>query len=209
MVRELKRFLTSNGYPLIVCWSEDATRITGGVEYKASLDQLTGLVAPLDDATGMPVSSLFDCSTPRQVLNHLRTFPVGRNVQLTMVQPLVVGASPFCVHYYCTDNRFTTQAVTKKWRFCQELFEEEGIQIACRATDGDTRFIRAMIDRMALPSSNHNPFGNWFVGLASADAICVQDPTHLANKHRTRLMNTSKQLILGTLCVISLQKLVL
>lgn len=197
MVAELKKYLITNGYPLLVCWSEDATRITGGIEYKVSSDQLTGLVAPLNASNGMPVTSAFGCSTPRQVLNHLQNFPVGRNVQLTMIQPLMVGASPFCVNYYCTDNRFKSEDVTKKWNFTQEIFEEVGIKIVCRATDGDSRFIRSMIDRMTLPNISDNPFGDWFVALPTEDAICVQDPTHLANKFRTRLMNTSKQLMLG------------
>lgn len=196
MVKDLKAYLLANGYPLVVCWSEDATRITGGIEYKPSTDQITGLVAPLDETTGLPNCNM-ECSSPQAVLDLLRKHSIGRNVQLAMVQPMLQGASPFCVNYYCTDNRFSTEDVTKKWEHADFVFRQEGIEIACKSTDGDSRFIRSMINKMQLPTVTPNRFGEWFVAIDCLDAIFVQDPTHLANKFRTRLMNPAKDLVIG------------
>lgn len=198
MVKDLKAYLLANGYPLVVCWSEDATRITGGIEYKPSTDQITGLVAPLDETTGLPNCNM-ECSSPQAVLDLLRKHSIGRNVQLAMVQPMLQGASPFCVNYYCTDNRFSTEDVTKKWEHADFVFRQEGIEIACKSTDGDSRFIRSMINKMQLPTVTPNRFGEWFVAIDCLDAIFVQDPTHLANKFRTRLMNPAKDLVIGNI----------
>lgn len=198
MVKQLKEYLCDNGYPLNVCWSEDATRITGGVEYKSLTDQLSGLVAPLDETNGLPITGLFDCVSPQKVIENIKKYPVGRNVQLAMVQPLAISAAPFCVLYYCTDNRFDKASVQSKWDHVTKEFVKHGISIACKATDGDSRFIGAMIEEMGLnnPGINQlNEFGNWFISLRGK--VCVQDPTHLANKFRTRLMKRSKILILG------------
>lgn len=195
MASQLKSYLVANGYPLSICWSEDATRISGGVEYRSDTDQLSGLVATLDSNTGLPIQGLFDCSTPQQIIEHIRNYPIGRNVELGMAQPMASSAAPFCCLYYCTDNRFDTESVTKKWMHIKQELKKEGIQMMCKATDGDTRFIRAMIDEMELTKSNDHAFGDWFA--SNDSAICVQDPTHLANKLKTRLMKASKQLILG------------
>lgn len=196
MIKKLKSYLLLHKYPLVVSWSEDATRITGGVEYKPQTDELTGLVVPLNKSTGLPSGSM-KCPSPQAVLDHLKRCPVARNVQLTLVQPLVVGAAPFCVNYYCTDNKFTAEDVKLKWEYANQLFEQEGIQIASKATDGDSRFIRAMLDNMQLPTNNKNSFGDWFASADNLNAVYIQDPTHIANKFRTRLINPAKNLIIG------------
>lgn len=198
MIQELKTYLERNGYPLSICWSEDATRITGGIEYRSESDQLSGLVATLDSSTGLPIRGLFECSTPQKVISHLRKYPVAKNVQLAMAQPISTGSSPFCCLYYCTDNKFDTQSVTTKWRHVQRELQKEGIKLVGKATDGDSRFIRAMVDEMGFAAENRkqsSSFGKWLIG--NEETVCIQDPTHLANKMRTRLMNPSKQLTLG------------
>lgn len=196
MVSELKAYLLNNGYPLAVCYSEDATRISGGVEYKYSGDQLTGLVAPLNE-NGMPTRDLFGCTSPSKVISDIQNHPIGRNVELAMARPILHNAAPFCILYYCTDNKFSSADVSKKWDYIQAEMNRQGIKIVCKATDGDTRFIRTMLKQMDLPSEQKNPFGEWFVSNTNMDQICIQDPTHLANKFRTRLMKADQQLILG------------
>lgn len=198
MTNELKWYLQRNGYPMDVCWSEDATRISGGVEYKSSSDQLTGLVAPLDEH-GMPYTKAFQCSSPCMVITHLKNNAIGRNVQLCMAQPLAENAAPFCVQYFCTDNKFSSNDVCRKWAFIKDEFYKAGIRIVCKATDGDTRFIGAMLKKMQLPLEKENVFGNWFIAALDFEEICVQDPTHLANKFRIRLMKQDKQMVLGRL----------
>lgn len=204
MVVELKKYLQKNGYPFAVCWSEDATRITGGVEYKSIDDQLTGLVAPLDH-NGMPKTNTFKCSSPMKIVNDLKSYPIGRNVQLCMVQPLAKHAAPFCVNFFCTDNKFTTQDVLNRWEFVEREFAKEGITIVAKSTDGDSRFIGGMMEQMKFtretdaPAEADNVFGDWYIADNSSSKICVQDPTHLVNKFRTRLMKIDKPLLIGKL----------
>ncbi|XP_062714505.1 uncharacterized protein LOC134291151 isoform X2 [Aedes albopictus] len=189
---------------MAVCWSEDATRISGGVEYNSILDQLTGLVAPMDD-NGMPKMDLFNCSSPLKIVNDLKQYPIARYVQLCMVQPLARHASPFCVNFYCTNNKFTTQDVLKRWQFVEQEFTKEGIQIVAKSTDGDSRFIGGMMEQMKLPpetdseSRPDNAYGDWYIATVKDSKICVQDTTHLVNKFRTRLMKTDQQLQIGTM----------
>ncbi|XP_058828569.1 uncharacterized protein LOC131688380 [Topomyia yanbarensis] len=196
MIKELKEYMERNRYPLAICWSEDATRITGGIEYNLNEDKLSGLVAPIG-TNGMPIMNLFKCSSPRKVLANIQDKPIGRNVQLCMAQPICMDAAPFCILYYCTNNKFSTTDVLNKWNFVQAEMDKEDIKVVCMATDGDSRFIGAMLKKMKLPNHNDNPFGAWFVSNTNNDSLCVQDPTHLANKFRTRLVNQTKQLILG------------
>lgn len=195
MAAELRTYLDGHNYPLKICWSEDATRITGGVEYRSGSDELSGLVATLDGTSGLPIQGLFSCATPQKVIQHIQNHPLARNVQLAMAQPLTSGAAPFCVLYYCTDNRFDANSVTKKWSHVKQELQNAGIELVCKATDGDSRFIRAMVNEMNLSGQNDHEFGTWFI--ANVTSVCVQDPTHLANKLRNRMMNTSKQLVLG------------
>lgn len=202
MVSELRSYLDANNYPLKICWSEDATRITGGVEYRSDTDELSGLVATLDKTSGLPEQGLFRCSNPQKVIEHIHNYPIARNVQLAMAQPLISGSAPFCLLYYCTENRFDTQSVTTKWSHVKRQLEAGGIEVVSKATDGDTRFVRAMIEEMGLTKTNEQEFGSWFT--SNVNSICIQDPTHLANKLRTRMMNPRKQLVLGK----SLPKLV-
>lgn len=203
MVSELKQYLQRNGYPMDICWSEDATRISGGVEYKFNSDELTGLVAPLNKY-GMPQTNAFKCSSPSMVINHLKKNPIGRNVQLCMALPLASNAAPFCVQYFCTDNKFSSSDVNRKWSFIKEEFHKAGIRIVCKATDGDSRFIGTMLKKMQLPLEKDNIFGNWFTAGLDLEEICVQDPTHLANKFRIRLMKQDKQMILGNVACIAI-----
>lgn len=72
MVKQLKDYLESNGYPFNICWSEDATRITGGFEYRSTSDQLDGLVAPLNNISGLPITGLFDCVSPKRIIENLK-----------------------------------------------------------------------------------------------------------------------------------------
>lgn len=119
-----------------------------------------------------------------------------------MAQPISMNAAAFCVLFYCTDNRFDTGSVQRKWHHITDEFEKYGISIVCKATDGDSRFIGAMVEEMGLnkPGANQpNELGNWFI--SNQGTVFVQDPTHLAYKLRTRLMKTSKPLILGKLLI--------
>lgn len=196
MLNELKKFLIRNKYPFDICWSEDATRITGGVEYKSSTDSLSGLVAPMD-INGMPLQKIFHCSSPAKVIEDMRKHPVGRNVHVCMAQPMMKNSAPFCTLFFCTDNKFSSQDVMNRWNWIKTELDKEGIRIVCKASDGDTRFISAMMKSMELPCNDVNPYGDWFKSNTKKTDICIQDPTHLANKFRTRLMKRGNQLILG------------
>lgn len=205
-IADFLNFLRNNNLPKVFVLSEDATRISGGFGYDASRDQVFGLVPPMDQH-GMPMKMFFPASTPNKVLEYIRDYPVGRNLYVTMAQPLKSGAASFCLMYTCSDNKFRTDDVLRRWAHIDEQCAENDLDLVCRAADGDPRIVPAMLIEMGMPCSDENPFGSWYVAKFAVRKICMQDPTHDLNKLRMRLMKVEKRLILGKSTKISVNTL--
>ncbi|XP_058454508.1 uncharacterized protein LOC131432318 isoform X1 [Malaya genurostris] len=195
-VEELKAYIIRNNLPMIVIMSEDATKINGALEYDSTRNKVCGLVAPLDN-NGMPQCDLFEITNPRKLIADVHQYPIGRNVVVTMTQPLKQKTAPFCLQYFCTDNKFTSSQVRTRWNSIKTKLLNAGIGVIATSTDGDPRYVTAMMEDMRMPTITDNPYGEYFIASCSAENICVQDPTHTINKFRTRLMRRDKQLIIG------------
>ncbi|XP_058820198.1 uncharacterized protein LOC131682604 isoform X1 [Topomyia yanbarensis] len=195
-VEELKAYLKRNNLPMVIVLSEDATKINGALEYDSTKNKVCGLVAPLD-CSGIPQCGLFEVKTPKKLISDVQKYPTGRNVVVTMAQPLTLTAAPFCLQYFCTDNKFTSAQVRTRWSVIKNKLIDVGIRIIAKSTDGDPRYITGMKEDMCIPTITDNPYGESFVASCNTDDICVQDPTHTINKFRTRLMRRDKQLIIG------------
>lgn len=193
---EFSRYLELNDLPRVFVLSEDATRISGGVSYNSIKDEIYGLVPPVD-TNGMPIRNFFVASSPAQVKEFLQRYPVGRNLYVTMAQPLKSGSEAFCLMFTCSDNRFTTKDVLRRWKHTEEECKKLGILMICRASDGDPRLVQAMMNRMRIPIKDENRIGEWFFADCSTDNICIQDTTHLVNKFRVRLMKQDRHIIIG------------
>lgn len=195
-LQDFLKFLETNNLPKVFVLSEDATRITGGIGYDTRRDQVYGLVSPIGP-DGMPMKSFFPASSPMKVIEYIQKYPIGRNLYVTMAQPLKHGAASFCIMFSCSDNKFLSDDVLRRWNHTEQQCSNAGLNLICRASDGDPRLISAMLRKMSLPCGDQNPFGPWYVAKFSVENICIQDPIHLINKMRTRLMKTGKRLILG------------
>lgn len=112
---EFTRYLEDNDLPRVFVMSEDATRISGGIGYNSIKDQIYGLVPPID-TNGMPVRNFFVASSPMQVKALIQRYPIGRNIYVIMAQPLKSGSEAFCLMFACSDNRFNTKDVLRRWK---------------------------------------------------------------------------------------------
>lgn len=66
---ELKQFLRARNLTSHVWLSEDATRITGRIQYDSRSNQLIGFVLPFD-INGMPVAFSFTATSAKAIQDH-------------------------------------------------------------------------------------------------------------------------------------------
>lgn len=67
---ELQLYLTERSLQPTVVLSEDATRITGRVQYDKRSNQLIGFVLPLNSANGLPIPFKYPARNAEEILNH-------------------------------------------------------------------------------------------------------------------------------------------
>ncbi|XP_065088584.1 uncharacterized protein LOC135710062 [Ochlerotatus camptorhynchus] len=151
MVQSLLRYLNAHQYPLIVALSEDGTAVSPNIEYDPRSDSLRGLVAPFD-VHGMPSKDVLKATTLIKMVNDMQTYHVGEYLYVIMALPMAVGASPICIFYMCSDNRFTYTDVISRWTFVEAELQKVGISVVSISSDGDTRLLKAMKERSGIPS---------------------------------------------------------
>jgi hypothetical protein len=80
-----------------------------------------------------------------------------------------------------------------------QLLSQVGIEVIGVSSDGDSRLLKAMRQKIELPKQDLNTpikFRQWFFALYIPRLICVQDSIHIGGKLRMRLLN-GKILIFG------------
>lgn len=194
-VAGLKEYLIKNNFPLVVMLCEDGTRITPAVQYDYRTDGLRGLVAPLDDITGLPEQGTFVASSPTKMADDIKTHRVANYGYVQVAVPLCKGAAPFVLFHMCTDNRFTTDDVLNRWKYEETLLAMEKIQVVANAADGDNRVVKGQKIRAGFNKERSSKWGEWFiVNDDPVDPLNFQDDTHTLNKMKNRLAHTEKQL---------------
>ncbi|KAE8743742.1 hypothetical protein FOCC_FOCC009616 [Frankliniella occidentalis] len=140
--KELKEYLCERDLPLVVWVSEDATRITGRIQYDPRHNQVIGFELP-DDENGAPVSGSFPATSAAVILSYFHKFSAlsTHNAEVVMAQPVREGCPPFCLAIFGTANRFKTETVLKRWKWIQSQAAAEGIQVLGFSTDADSRRI--------------------------------------------------------------------
>lgn len=197
MVQSLLNYLNAHQYPLIVALSEDGTAVSPNTEFDQRTDSLRGLVAPLD-AHGMPIKDHFKATSLGKMLDDLETHHVGEYLYVVVAFPMAVAASPVCIFYMCSDNRFTYAEVLSRWTYVESELKRVGISVVCNSSDGDPRLLKAMKIRSGLPSSFcSKQYGPHFVADDTAGPICVQDTLHLVNKLRHALLDPKRHMRIG------------
>lgn len=120
---QLKKYLEERNLPMVVWISEDATRITGRLQYDPGTNQVVGLVLPLNE-NGLPKTFSFIASSAGTMEKHVTNNTVAllvckfENFSLAptilnffkmqayviMAQPLALNTEPFCLQLYITIN---------------------------------------------------------------------------------------------------------
>lgn len=162
-VAGLKEYLIKNNFPLVVMLCEDGTRITPAVQYDYRTDGLRGLVAPLDDITGLPEQGTFVASSPTKMADDIKTHRVANYGYVQVAVPLCKGAAPFVLFHMCTDNRFTTDDVLNRWKYEETLLAMEKIQVVANAADGDNRVVKGQKIRAGFNKERSSKWGEWFI----------------------------------------------
>lgn len=180
----LKTYLVQNNYPLVVFLCEDATRVTGTIEYNCKNDSITGLVAPFD-SNGMPARGLFQASTPHKMIDDLSNFTIANYAYVQMALPLAADAAPYVFYFTSSDNKFSSTDVLQRWNYSERMLGAAGITVIGHASDGDSRLMKAMQIRSCL--GTRTTFASWFI-VDSSRPICVQDMHHTVNKLRNRIL---------------------
>ncbi|XP_065094803.1 uncharacterized protein LOC135715460 [Ochlerotatus camptorhynchus] len=203
MVMPLLKYLNAHNYPLVVALSEDGTTLSPNPEYDSRNDAIRGLVAPLNKF-GMPEQDVFKASSIKKIINDLDRFSVGEYLYVVLATPMAVGASPFCVLYTCSDNRFTHDQGMSRWAFIETELLKVGITVISNASDGDPRLLMAMRQRTKIPNGcPSESYGLHFVIDMDDKPICIQDSIHLVNKFRHTLLDPKKQMRLGDYVISS------
>lgn len=103
------------GAPLTVWLSEDASGIVQRVVYDVSSNKLIGLNLPINEFTGMPISSTYLATSLSTIESHMRN-PKSSLVYIVMAQPVKVNSPPFLLQIFGTDNKFSNLDVTNRWK---------------------------------------------------------------------------------------------
>lgn len=202
MIKPLLKYLKANDYPLVVALSEDGTTLSPNPEFDPRTDSTRGLVAPLNEF-GMPTQEIFKATSAVKMIDDIEKFPIGEYLYVVMATPMVVGASPYCIFYMCSDNKFTHTDVIKRWNYIEKELQLVGVTVVAHASDGDPRLLKAMRERTCIPSAIHSTlYGDYFVVNTDEEPVCMQDIIHLVNKLRHALLDPKKQMRLGNILVV-------
>ncbi|XP_046409390.1 uncharacterized protein [Neodiprion pinetum] len=200
-LQELKNYLIKADLPLVIWVSEDATRITGTVQYDPKTNQLIGLVLPTDK-NGMPKCKSFMATSPKVMEETMQNIPIASLAYTIMAQPLQKNAASFCLCIFGTDNKFTAEHVLNRFQFIYEQCQQFGIRVLGFSSDGDPRLLKAMRIESQIGISNLDLlFGKenwtWFNSEFCSEYFVCQDTVHIGTKLRNRFIKNSIVLPMG------------
>lgn len=134
--KELLSYLNERQLPLVVSLSEDATRITGTVQYDSRTNQLIGFVLPINKKNGMPIPFSYSAGTADEIYKHFTSENiVSSYLNVVMAQPVAKNAAPFCLLIYGSDNKYTANDVSKRWRLIHDKLANSGIEVLTISLD--------------------------------------------------------------------------
>lgn len=185
---ELRLFLTERSLQPIVILSEDATRITGRVQYDKRSNQLVGFVLPLNSANGLPIPFKYPARNAEEILNHFSGLnEVATFMNVIMAQPLA-NVPPFCLTIFGSNNKYSAKDVVQRWNYIVDELTKVGIKVLVISSDSDPRYNKAMRDLSGLGNKTQV---NWFSSNEKLEGpFYVQDPTHIGTKMRNFFLST-------------------
>lgn len=210
---ELLTYLKNRNLPMTVALSEDATRLTGVVQYDAKTNQLMGFVLPIHSGTGMPIPYSFSARNAGEMIKHFANKNVpGNFVNVIMAQPLA-DVAPFCLLLFASDNQYTSVDVSNRWNYISKELNAVGIKVLVISSDSDPKYNSAM-RRCSLLGSKSFTFADSNMFMCGdgnlKEPFFVQDTVHISTKLRNRMLKTKdkpKMLPFGNKYFISMDHL--
>lgn len=196
---ELSLYLAERSLARYVCISEDATRITGRVQYDSKSNQIVGFVLPLNNQNGMPIPFAFPARDAEEILRHFSSNNTESSfLNVIMAQPM--GNAPaFCLMVYGSDNKYTSLDVANRWKFINEELAKVNIKVLSFSSDSDPKYNKAM---RVLSGLGFKTDFIWFSCLGNVRGpFYFQDWIHILTKLRNfllRTMNDKKIVPFGT-----------
>lgn len=190
---ELLKYLEDRGLPLIIALSEDATRLTGTVQYDVRTNQIMGFSLPIDPVSGMPIPYTFQARNSDEIIGHFGgENMVGNFVNVVMAQPLA-DVPPFCLLLYSTNSKYSSLDVSNRWKYIEKELLTVNIEILVYSTDSDPKYNSAM-RRLSLLGKDSPIFADkaWFscgTGILRKPFF-VQDTVHVGGKMRNQMLKT-------------------
>lgn len=189
---ELLTYLIERKLPLFVSISEDATRITGRVEYDPKTNQLLGLVLPISDVNGMPTPFTYMARNAEEIFTHLsKKNAIGHFVNVIMAKPLSPSPS-FCLAMFSSDSKYSSTDVSKRWNHIVQELRKHNITVLSIASDSDPKYNSAMRlnSRLGVKSKLFVD-KDWFL-CGSVGPFYIQDPIHIITKLRNFFLKSLK-----------------
>ena len=131
-----------------------------------------------------------------------------------MIQPLTIAVPAFCLACIGTDNKFDAELVIKRWHYIHNELNQCGITLVSIGAYGDSRELRAMQVSTQLLSSTQSSISSlscvnnkitipsewkeWFAMKRPGSIAYIQDMVHVAVKLKTRFLQPSIILLLGS-----------
>lgn len=192
---ELLNYLQERNLPLIIAISEDATRLTGTVQYDARTNQLMGFALPIKSENGMPIPFSFNARNADEMMQHFSNGnDIGNYVNVMMAQPLA-DVSPFCLLLFSTNSKYSSQDVSNRWDYIEKELHAVNIEVLVFSSDADPKYLSAM-RRLSLLGIKSPIFTNktWFnCGMGFLrKPFQTQDTVHIGGKMRNQMLKTRK-----------------
>ena len=121
---ELQTHIERYKTPRCVSISEDATRITGRVEYDNATDRCVGFVLPLD-SNRLPIVDSFVANSFSALEDMFCKNPIAKYAYIYMAQPLCHNVPPIymlSILILGTNNKFSAEDLLPRWRCIVEEF---------------------------------------------------------------------------------------
>lgn len=180
--------------------SEDATQVTGRLQYDRKTNQIVGFVLPIDE-NGLPICDSFPALSGKKIASYFEKGVVSKTVYVLMARPLAPNCPPLCLALFGTDNKFSSVDVGRRWKWLMETAKQYDIEIVGFGSDGDPKLMRAMNDRtFVTPSPRNWP---WLNSPLNLRGICIQDTIHYLMKLRNKFIKESDITPMGKTLVAS------
>lgn len=185
---ELAIYLKERSLEPVVCLSEDATRISGRIQYDCKTNQLMGFVLPLNRENGLPIPFAYPARSAEEIFNHFSNNDSSASF-LNVVMAKPIGNAPaFCLLVYGSDNKYTSADVSKRWEYITMQLAKIEIKVLTISSDSDPKYNAAMRKLSKLGFKTNI---NWFSCRGNPDGpFYIQDLIHIATKLRNFLLRT-------------------